>query len=239
MFNVIKEHEPYTFKQAQQNPRWIEVMSKEISALEENQTWKVVPLPSGHKGFLDEEVYMKPPEGFDVGQGLSRQDYSLFTKTNTEDNSFTVALVYVDDVLLTGTSKPEIQRAALHVVKYLKGTINAGLFYKKQSDLQVVAFSDADWGQCAFSSKSLSGYCVLLGQSLVSWKTKKQATVSKSSAESEYRSLSYATYELVWRNFTTNKIAFVIYTMHCVKKHILSNKYLIHAQDCNTVNNGY
>ncbi|XP_074288351.1 uncharacterized protein LOC141613508 [Silene latifolia] len=368
---VMLEHEPYTYKQAQKDPRWIEAMQKEVQALESNQTWDIVSLPAGHKaigskwvykikynsdgsverfkarlvpkgfnqvkdkdykhnfspvakfttvralvvvaaakhwplfqldinnaflhGFLDEEVYMKAPEGYAVQEGLSRQDYSLFTKTNATDQSFTAALVYVDDVLLTGTSVSEIDKikhalhsafsikdlgqmryflgleisrnhsglminqrkyimdilndlkmencsdakfpmqqglklsidqgelldnpeqyrrlirrslylnmsrldisygvqhlsqfvsnsripqmqAALHVVKYLKSTINAGLFYSAQSNLQLVAFSDADWGQCAYSCKSLSGYCVVLGSSLISWKTKKQATVSK------------------------------------------------------------
>lgn len=88
--------------------------------------------------------------------------------------------------------------AALHVLKYLKGTLNVGLFYKANIPLQLSAYSDADWGTCSFSAKSLSGYAIFLGSSLISWKTKKQKTVSKSSAESEYRSMSYTTSELIW-----------------------------------------
>ncbi|WOG98596.1 hypothetical protein DCAR_0417940 [Daucus carota subsp. sativus] len=88
--------------------------------------------------------------------------------------------------------------AALHVLRYLKGTLNVGLFYKADCPLHLTAYSDADWGTCSFSAKSLSGYAVFLGSSLISWKTKKQKTVSKSSAESEYRSMSYTTSELIW-----------------------------------------
>lgn len=93
--------------------------------------------------------------------------------------------------------KPHLQ-AALHVIGYLKGTSDWGLFYSTTSDLNITGFCDADWGTCAFSGRSLTGYCIFLGESLISWKTKKQKTVSKSSAESEYRSMSHTTSELVW-----------------------------------------
>nr|XP_017224964.1 PREDICTED: uncharacterized mitochondrial protein AtMg00810-like [Daucus carota subsp. sativus] len=88
--------------------------------------------------------------------------------------------------------------ATLHVLKYLKGTLNVGLFYKANTPLHLTAYSDADLGTCSFSAKSLSGYAIFLGSSLISWKTKKQKTVSKSSAEAEYRSMSYTTSELIW-----------------------------------------
>ncbi|KAK9666074.1 hypothetical protein RND81_14G158500 [Saponaria officinalis] len=93
--------------------------------------------------------------------------------------------------------KPHLQDAQ-HVVRYLKGTVNARLFYESAGANDMTAYCDADWGKCALTSKSLSGYCIFLGGSLVSWKTKKQKTVSKSTAEAEYRSMSYATSEMVW-----------------------------------------
>ncbi|XP_074302849.1 uncharacterized protein LOC141636469 [Silene latifolia] len=379
--NVIQEPEPYTFKQASQDQRWVAATDKEIQALEDNKTWDIVPLPEGHKaigskwifkikykqdgsierfkarlvakwysqvkdkdytdtfspvakfttvrtllvvaaasswnlhqldinnaflhGFLDKEVYMKPPEGYKVNPGhvcrlrrslyglkqasrqwnkelskhlinigvvQSRQDYSLFTRFNPATQSFLLVLVYVDDLIITGTSDSEIvsikegldaafsikdlgflryflgleisrnhkgimvtQRkyildilsdlnmencvpnsfpmprglklsidqgtlleepeqpdlsyyvqhlsqflsqprephlqAAMHVLKYLKGTINIGLMYSAQSDLSLCAYTD---------------------------KTKKQKTVSKSTADSEYMSMSYTSSELVW-----------------------------------------
>lgn len=88
--------------------------------------------------------------------------------------------------------------AALHLARYLKGTINVGLFYPCNNKLDLYAYTDADWGRCVFSRKSLTGYCCFIGKCLVSWKTKKQKTVSKSSAESEYRAMSETTGELVW-----------------------------------------
>lgn len=89
-------------------------------------------------------------------------------------------------------------RAAMHVVRYLKGTVDQGLFYSAASELKISAYSDSDWSGCQFSSRSLSAYAVFLGSNLVSWKTKKQTTVSKSSTEAEYRSMSSAASELVW-----------------------------------------
>ena len=88
--------------------------------------------------------------------------------------------------------------AALHVMKYLKGSLNTGLFYSSNIEFQLQAYSDADWGTCAYSGKSLTGYCVFLGSSLISWKTKKQKVTSKSSTEAEYRSMSQTTSEIVW-----------------------------------------
>uniref|UniRef100_A0A803PBJ2 Uncharacterized protein n=1 Tax=Cannabis sativa TaxID=3483 RepID=A0A803PBJ2_CANSA len=63
---------------------------------------------------------------------------------------------------------------------------------------QLQAFADADWGACVDTKKSISGYCVFLGQTLISWKTKKQPTVSRSLAEAEYRAIYNATCEFTW-----------------------------------------
>ncbi|KAK9114556.1 hypothetical protein Syun_021353 [Stephania yunnanensis] len=96
---------------------------------------------------------------------------------------------------------------ALHVLRYLKGTPSQGLFFPVQMDLSVVGYCDSDWAACPISRKSLTGYCVFMGSSLISWKTKKQATVSKSSAEAEYRSLSSTVCELLWISYILKDLA--------------------------------
>ncbi|KAL0353420.1 UNVERIFIED_CONTAM: Retrovirus-related Pol polyprotein from transposon RE2 [Sesamum angustifolium] len=91
--------------------------------------------------------------------------------------------------------------AALHVLRYLKGTSSLGLFFSAQNSLQPTVYTDASWTSCPESRRSITGFCIFLGSSLVSWKTKKQSPVSRSSAEAEYRSMGAAVCELLWLSY--------------------------------------
>ena len=88
--------------------------------------------------------------------------------------------------------------AVLRILRYLKGTLFHGFFYSAQSPLVLHAFSDADWVGDPTDRRSTTGYCFLLGSSLISWRSKKQTFVARCSTEAEYRAFADTTSELLW-----------------------------------------
>ncbi|GJZ17253.1 putative RNA-directed DNA polymerase [Tanacetum coccineum] len=88
--------------------------------------------------------------------------------------------------------------AAFRVLRYLKNSPGSGIQINKVGNLKLRAYADSDWARCPATRKSVSGYCVFLGSSLITWKSKKQSTLSRSSAEAEYRSMASATCEVIW-----------------------------------------
>ena len=88
--------------------------------------------------------------------------------------------------------------AAMRIVRFLKGSPGQGILLNADTELQLDVYCDSDFQTCPKTRRSLSAYVVLLGGSPISWKTKKQDTVSHSSAEAEYRAMSVALREIKW-----------------------------------------
>nr|XP_020186214.1 uncharacterized mitochondrial protein AtMg00810-like [Aegilops tauschii subsp. strangulata] len=80
--------------------------------------------------------------------------------------------------------------AVKRILRYVCGTIDFGVTLSASADTALTAYSDADWTGCPDTRRSTSGYCVFLGPSLISWPSKRQPTVSRSSAEAEYRAVA-------------------------------------------------
>lgn len=87
---------------------------------------------------------------------------------------------------------------AKRLLRYISGTVTQGILLTSTTAAQLTAYCDSDWAGCVASCKSTSGYCIFLGESPVSWKTKKQTVVARSSAEAEYRAMALTTCEVTW-----------------------------------------
>lgn len=96
------------------------------------------------------------------------------------------------------TPKNEHFEATLRVVRYIKGSPGQGILLRTEGYLTLRPFCDSDWASCPVTWRSTTGYFVMLGDSPVSWKTKKQQMISRSSAEAEYRAMASIASELVW-----------------------------------------
>ncbi|XP_066364959.1 uncharacterized mitochondrial protein AtMg00810-like [Miscanthus floridulus] len=104
-----------------------------------------------------------------------------------------------------------IQQACLHmhdprapymallkcILRYVRGTTSHGLQLHASSDLSVTAYLDVDWAGYPDTQRSTLGFCVYLGDSLVSWSSKRQPTMSRSSTEAEYRAVANAAVECI------------------------------------------
>jgi len=88
--------------------------------------------------------------------------------------------------------------ALKRILRYIRGTLHLGLELRPSSVEDITAYSDADWAGCPNTRKSTSGYAVFLGDNLISWSSKRQSTISRSSAEAEYRAVANAIAEATW-----------------------------------------
>ncbi|KAM3405620.1 hypothetical protein ACQJBY_008243 [Aegilops geniculata] len=88
--------------------------------------------------------------------------------------------------------------AVKRILRYICSTASYGLLLQPAPSYEISAFSDADWAGCPDDRRSTGGYAVFLGPNLIAWNARKQATVSRSSTEAEYKAIADATAEIIW-----------------------------------------
>ncbi|XP_049400004.1 secreted RxLR effector protein 161-like [Solanum stenotomum] len=83
-------------------------------------------------------------------------------------------------------------------LRYIKGTADYGIWFKREEKRQLMGYSDSDWARSVDDMKNTSGYAFTLGSGMVSWNSKKQEVVAQSSAEAEYIAAVGATNQALW-----------------------------------------
>ena len=140
---------------------------------------------------MDPNVRLQEDEGNDLeDMTMYRQLVgSLIYLTLTRpDISYPVGVV---SRYMSKPKKPHLD-AVKHILRYVKGTINFGIMYKKTIDCQVMGYCDADYAGDSCTRRSTTGYFFSLGSGAISWFSKRQPTVALSSTEAEYRSTAMA-----------------------------------------------
>ena len=119
-------------------------------------------------------------------------------------------IAYSVSVISQYMSSPTVDhyKAVEQILGYLKGAPGRGILYGNHSHTKIEYFFD--WAGCKEDRRSTSGYCVFVGGNLVSWKSKKQNVVSRSSAESEYRAMAQAVCELMWVYQLLSEVGFKV-----------------------------
>nr|AFP55546.1 gag-pol polyprotein [Rosa rugosa] len=98
--------------------------------------------------------------------------------------------------------------AVFRILQYLKSAPGKGLIFSKYSHLDVSGYTDADWAGSITDRRSTSGYFTFVGGNLVTWKSKKQKVVARSSAEAEYRGMARGLCEMLWLRNLLNDLGF-------------------------------
>jgi len=121
------------------------------------------------------------------------------------------------------------------ILRYVRRTIQLGLRLIAKSPLRLCGYSDADWGDCCTTRQSTTGYTIYLGANCISWASKKQHTVSRSSAEAEYRALASTAPEITWITYILKDIGATLTTaaiLFCdnLSAHYMTVNPLLHVR---------
>jgi len=130
--------------------------------------------------------------------------------------------------------KPHLD-AVRRILKYIKHTLQCGIFYEAKSHLQVHGYTDANWANNVLDRRSTNGFMFSFGSGGVSWSNKKQPTVALLSTEAEYRGATIVACEVVWLlKLLSNlgQLVDVLVVIYCdnISSILLVNNAIFHAR---------
>ncbi|XP_070010774.1 uncharacterized protein [Nicotiana sylvestris] len=165
------------------DPKWKQAMIEEMKALSKNETWELVTSPPDKKLVGSKWVFTVKHK---ADGSIERFKIRLVaTQTYGVDYQETFA-----PVAKMNTVRIFLSCAANLDWDIKRSTPRKGLLFSKHDHLQIEAFIDAGWAGSLDDRRSTSGYCTLVRGNLVTWKSKKQSVVARSSAEAEYRAMA-------------------------------------------------
>ncbi|XP_031493242.1 uncharacterized mitochondrial protein AtMg00810-like [Nymphaea colorata] len=209
---------------------------------------------TGHMGVKPCETPMEQHIKLDNEKGDILKDLNHYRKVIEKLLYLTITrpnIVHTIHILSQFMSQPRVphKEAINRLLKYLKGTARYGVMMSSEGPIHLKAYCDSDWASCPMTRRSTCGYCTMIGNSPITWKTKKQTIVSRSSAEAEYRSMALTTCELIWLKALLKDLGIVHkepMTLFCDNQaamHIAANP-VFHERtkhikiDCHVVRNG-
>ncbi|KAD4887930.1 hypothetical protein E3N88_20003 [Mikania micrantha] len=154
----------------------------------------------------------------DVGKYRRIVGRLLYLQATRPDITYTVNVL---SQFVADPRQPHMD-AVHRVLRYLKGTPGQGVLLPRQGGCTLTAYCDSDSLGCSYSRKSRTGYLLLLGGAPISWKTKKQSDVSRSSAEAEYRSMASTVSEVLWVRWLLTETKHVEMDCHFVRERVES-----------------
>ena len=108
-------------------------------------------------------------------------------------------------------------KSLLHIIGYIKNTMDYGLTYSCNAELTPVAYVDADYGGCCDTRCSTSGYVFMMAGGAVTWSSKHQATVTLSMVEAEYVAMSRCAQQMIWMQTWLDEVEVVHTTLGIIK----------------------
>ncbi|GJZ55469.1 putative ribonuclease H-like domain-containing protein [Tanacetum coccineum] len=202
-FSTLKE-EPKRVSKALSDPAWVEAMQEELLQFKLQKVWILVDLPKGHRAIGTKWVYInkKDERGIIirnkarlVAQGHTQEegiDYDEVFAPVARIEAIRITQSQISCCSLMPCARFHVSSKTSHLYQLresldtLKGKPSLGLWYSKDSPLELVAYTDSDYAGATQDRKSTTGGCQFLGNRLISWQCKKQTVVATSTTKAEY-----------------------------------------------------